>query len=61
VSPSQALKRKIKKKMNRKLGKAGFPASRKEKELEAVLKASPISVLFVDNTKGGNFKMQMLD
>ena len=49
----KALKRKLRKKMNRKLGRASFPSSRKNKEKETIRKASPISVLFIDNTKGG--------
>ena len=47
------MKSKIKQKLNRKMGLAGFPTSRKNKEKETIRKASPVSVLFIDNTKGG--------
>ena len=47
-----AWKRKMKRKMNQLKGKAGFPASGKEKMITP-LNDSPISVLFVDSTKGG--------
>ena len=42
----------MKRKMNKLKGKAGFPASRKERA-STPLEDSPISVLFVDSTKGG--------
>ena len=45
------LKRKMKRKVNKLKGKAGFPAQRKK--ADRALMESPISVLFVDNTKGG--------
>ena len=50
---ARALKRKLKKELNKKMGLAGFPASSKSKRKETIRKASPISVLFMDNTKGG--------
>ena len=45
------LKRKMKRRVNKLRGKAGFPAQRKK--ADTTLKDSPISVMFVDNTKGG--------
>ena len=48
-----ALKRKTKQELNRKMGLAGFPTSRKNKEKETIRKSSQVSVLFIDNTKGG--------
>ena len=45
------LKRKMKRRMNKLKGKAGFPAQRKK--ADTALLDSPISVMFVDNTKGG--------
>ena len=45
------LKRKMKRKVNKLKGKAGFPAQRKK--ADRTLMERPISVLFVDNTKGG--------
>ena len=48
---ARALMRKLKKELNKKMGLAGFPASSKSKRKETIRKASPISVLFMDNTK----------
>ena len=45
------LKRKMKRRINKLKGKAGFPAQRKK--ADTALLDSPISVMFVDNTKGG--------
>ena len=47
------LKRKMKQKLNRSKGKAGFPATRKKEIEKNLMNSSPISVLFLDNTKGG--------
>ena len=47
-----AMKRKCKRKMNQLRGKAGFPASRKADNIKP-LQDTPVSVVFVDNTKGG--------
>ena len=47
-----AMIRKFKRKMNQQRGQAGFPASRKANSLRP-LQDNPISVVFVDNTKGG--------
>jgi hypothetical protein len=47
------LKRKMKQKLNRSKGKAGFPATRKKEIEKNLINSSPISVLFLDNTKGG--------
>ena len=48
-----AERRKLKRKMNLQRGMAGIPAIRKSKSTTP-LQDSPISVLFIDNTKGGN-------
>ena len=47
-----AMRKKLKRKMNQQRGQPGFPASRKAKSLRP-LQVSPISVVFIDNTKGG--------
>ena len=44
-------KRKMKRRVNKLRGKAGFPTQRKK--TDTALMDSPISVMFVDNTKGG--------
>ena len=48
----KAVRRKMKRKMNQMKGKAGFPAIKK-KDTAVPLMDSPISVLFVDSSKGG--------
>ena len=48
-----SIRRKLKRKMNQQRGKAGIPAIRKDRVITP-LQESPISVLFIDNTKGGN-------
>ena len=47
-----AEKRKLKRKMNKDLGKAGIRPKRKSRAEQAMQKP-PVSVLFVENTKGG--------
>ena len=47
-----AMKRKCKRKMNQLRGKAGPPASGKANHIKP-LQDTPVSVVFVDNTKGG--------
>ena len=47
-----SIRRTLKRKMNQLRGKAGIPAIRKENVITP-LQESPISVLFIDNTKGG--------
>ena len=47
-----SMRRKLKRKMNQQRGKAGIPATRKVR-VTTPLQESPISVLFIDNTKGG--------
>ena len=46
-----SIRRKLKRKMNQQRGKAGIPATRKNR-VTTLLQDSPISVLFIDNTKG---------
>ena len=48
-----AERRKLKRKMNQQRGMAGIPAIRKSSSTSP-LQNSPISVIFIDNTKGGN-------
>jgi hypothetical protein len=52
MKQKKALKRKSRRKLNRDMGKAGVPAKKKS-NAEKVMMEPPISVLFVDNTKGG--------
>ena len=47
-----SLRRKIKRKINIGRGRVGHPASRKNKK-DSLNNEAPISVLFIDNTKGG--------
>ena len=49
--PETSLRRKVKRKMNKQRGKAGFSPLRKEANIKALMD-TPISVLFVDYTKG---------
>ena len=46
------MKRKFRRNMNQHRGKAGFPANRSANNIMP-LQDTPISVVFVDNTKGG--------
>ena len=47
-----SIRRKLKRKINQQRCKAGIPAIRKNR-VTTPLQDSPISVLFIDNTKGG--------